>query len=87
MQPAVSARIAAGHCPGRNSTTAVSCVLAADSLMLFPCAQVHMSEHLIECGLTLFKYLRQLQTQACCEGRFPMQVSRQRSGRVGGGWG
>lgn len=36
--------------------------------------QVHVSEHLLECGLYLFKYLRQLQVQACLEGKFPFQV-------------
>ena len=33
-----------------------------------------MSEHLVECGLYLFKYLRQLQVEACYEGSFPLQV-------------
>ncbi len=35
-----------------------------------------MTEHLMECGLYLFRYLRQLQVEACCEGSFPLQVSR-----------
>ena len=30
-----------------------------------------MTDHLIESGLCLFKYLRQLQVAACVEGRFP----------------
>lgn len=33
-----------------------------------------MTEHLTECGLYLFRYLRQLQVEACCEGSFPLQV-------------
>ena len=33
-----------------------------------------MSEHLVECGLYLFKYLRQLKVEACYEGSFPLQV-------------
>jgi hypothetical protein len=34
-------------------------------------AQVQMTEHLIDCGLCLFKYLRRLQVAACAAGRFP----------------
>lgn len=33
-----------------------------------------MTEHLTECGLYLFRYLRQLQVEACQEGSFPLQV-------------
>ena len=40
--------------------------------------QVLMSEHLVECGLYLFKYLRQLQVEACYEGSFPLQVGTAR---------
>lgn len=41
---------------------------------------MHVSEHLLECGLYLFKYLRQLQVQACLEGKFPFQVRREAGG-------
>ena len=33
-----------------------------------------MTEHLTECGLYLFRYLRQLQVEACYEGAFPAEV-------------
>lgn len=33
-----------------------------------------MTEHLTECGLYLFRYLRQLQVEACYEGAFPVEV-------------
>ena len=33
-----------------------------------------MSEHLTECGLYLFRYLRGLQVEAAYEGAFPMQA-------------
>lgn len=33
-----------------------------------------MTEHLTECGLYLFRYLRQLQVEACYEGQFPLEV-------------
>ncbi|KAL4446744.1 hypothetical protein ABPG77_007988 [Micractinium sp. CCAP 211/92] len=34
--------------------------------------KVHMTDHLIECGLYLFKYLRSLQVEAACVGQFPL---------------
>eukprot|EP00887_Chlorella_sp_A99_P003478 scaffold7.g3478.t1 len=34
--------------------------------------KVLMSDHLVECGMHLFKYLRQLQVEAAYDGRFPL---------------
>ena len=52
---------------------AASCPAPSSRLPPTP-LQVHMSEHLIEGGLYLFKYLRQLQVEACYDGSFPLQV-------------
>lgn len=43
-----------------------------------------MTEHLTDCGLYLFRYLRQLQVDACCEGSFPLQVRRRGTLRLAG---
>ncbi|KAL4425423.1 hypothetical protein ABPG75_009439 [Micractinium tetrahymenae] len=34
--------------------------------------KVYMTEHLMECGMYLFKYLRSLQVEAACMGQFPV---------------
>lgn len=35
-----------------------------------------MTDHLMDCGLFLFRYLRQLQVEAAYEGEFPLKVGR-----------
>lgn len=67
-------------CTGRQRCCRTVARPAADRRSPVSCPlrllQVYMTEHLNECGLHLFKCLRQLQVQACCEGKFPIQVRR-----------
>ena len=44
-------------------------------LLPSPC-QVHVSEHLIECGLCLFRHLRIVQSAAALDGRLPLHALR-----------